>query len=604
MAIGFRQEQRQTQKLVMTPQMQQSIQLLQMSVLELEQVALQEVAQNPFLEIADDTEPLEDEQRAEALGTPEDIPENPDHLSMGEEGPDSPIPSASDDSWDDDSPSQDMASSDTSSLEDDWSESTSDGDEAELREGFDAIDVDWETAWDGSENRVYTPRDPEDEDRDFTSYVSRRETLSEKLLWQLRVSVHGDKNLKIGEYIIGSLDDDGYLREPMGEIARACHALPEEVEAILKVIQTFDPVGVGARSLTESLTIQLRQKGVTDPVVYALVQDHLDGLQKKKFRELAKTLDTTSEKIEEAFALISSLDPKPGSAQNADEVRPVLPDVIVREIDDRYVVFMNDGRMGGLRVNEYYRSLMKDQAVFTTNQDKEFVQEKLRGALWLLKNIERRKNTILRVAEAIVDFQQAFFQKGASGLRPLTLREVAEVVGMHESTVARVTSGKYMDTPRGMFELKYFFSPGLSTASGEDASSTSIKEALRQLIENEDQKNPLSDQRISEIFEERGVEIARRTVAKYRDQLKILSAKQRKAMAQAEKGKGRARSVENPIRNPDANSYAAVFADSENHGLGYEQPAPRQENRPNKRVRLADIIGPAGRSRKNRPVLS
>jgi RNA polymerase sigma-54 factor len=337
----------------------------------------------------------------------------------------------------------------------------------------------------------------------------------------------------------------------MVEVAEACNATVEEVEAVLRVIQTFEPVGVAARSLTESLTIQLRQRGLNDPLLYSLVTDHLDGLQKKKFRELARTFNVEEERIREAFAIISSLDPRPGAAQNAEEVQPVVPDVIVQEIDGRYVVTLNEGRMSGLRVNEYYRSLLRGTDAFGNPTDKEFANEKLRGALWLIRNIERRKNTIIRVAEAIVDFQQAFFQKGPSGLRPLTLREVAEVVGMHESTVARVTSNKYMDTPRGIFEMKFFFSPGLTTASGDDASSTAIKDALQQMIAAEDPKNPLSDQRISELFAEKGINIARRTVAKYRDQLHILSAKQRKAMAQASKSKEKSGMEPLPVSQPD-----------------------------------------------------
>jgi RNA polymerase sigma-54 factor len=619
MALGFRQEQRQTQKLVMTPQMQQSIQLLQMSMLELEQVALQEVAENPFLELADDTEEVEEEQRADALGTPEAIAEDPNHLHMGMEDPPAPSGETTDEGdWDSDEHLRlDNASlnhaegDDAETLFDlETADSTTSSD---VGSHLDDVDCDWETTWDGSENRVYTPLDPDEEDRDFAATMAKKESLIDRLMWQLRVSLHGDKNLRIGTYIIGSLDEDGYLRAPMAEVAIDCDATVEEVEGVLRVIQMFDPVGVAARSLTESLSIQLRQRGFNDPILLALVTDHLDGLQKKKFRELARVLDVSEARIREAFAVITSLDPRPGAAQNAAEVQPVLPDVLVQEIDGRYVVMLNEGRMGGLRVNEYYRSLLKGTDLFANPTDKEFANEKLRGALWLIRNIERRKNTIIRVAEAIVDFQQAFFQKGPSGLRPLTLREVADVVGMHESTVARVTSSKYMDTPRGIFELKFFFSPGLTTVSGDDASSTAIKDALQQMIAGEDPRNPLSDQKISELFALKGVNIARRTVAKYRDQLHILSAKQRKAMNQATQSKGKvvskgretgdsrggpqSRTISQPARGTQSLSY-----DWEETGAGESANGQETAEAAPRRLSLAEIIALGRRNNGHRMI--
>ena len=335
------------------------------------------------------------------------------------------------------------------------------------------------------------------------------------------------RDRQIGEYIIGSIDEDGYLRIPLEEVAGETGCTPSEAEAVLRVVQGFDPVGVGARDLAECLILQLEARGEKDPLIFRIVGEHLDMLQKKKFREIARELQVDEDLVRAVFHKISHLEPMPGRSRTAAEVRYALPDVVVRKVDEDYVVFMNEGRTAGLRLNQYYRQLLSSPDAFSS-QEKEFAQEKLKSAVWLLRNIEKRKSTILKVSEAIMDFQREFLDKGTPGLRPLTLREIAEVVGMHESTVARVTTGKYIDTPRGVYELKYFFSPGLQTDTGEDASSTSIKEMLNQMVAAEDPRRPLSDQRLAEMLQERGITIARRTVAKYREQLRILSAKLRK----------------------------------------------------------------------------
>lgn len=499
MALSLNQVQKQTQRLIMTPQMQQSIQLLQMSAQELEQLAGQEVMENPFLEIAEESE-SDAEQKTESdseASTPEEgiI----DFTYSAAEG-DAPTPSE--------------ASTDQTSAE---------------SESFSDVDVNWEDFYDDSESRVYTPSEPVEEERDFTDFVAFRENLYDSLNWQLHVSSLDKEQTRIGEYIIGSLDDDGYLRVPLEELAEELSVSEEDVDDVLRVIQTFDPVGVGARDLAECLRIQLENKGIKDKITLTIVQDYLDLLQKKKFKEIARDLKIEESKVHEVFHQISHLEPKPGRSGNSDDVKYIQPDVFVKKVDDEYMIFLNEGKTGGLRINRYYRNLLQ-QSDFSS-KEKEFAIAKYKSAVWLIKNIEKRKSTILKVSEAVMAFQKDFLEKGTSGLCPLTLKQVAEVVGMHESTVARVTTNKYIETPRGIFELKYFFSPGLETDSGVDASSTSIKAMLAELIANENPKKPYSDQKLAELIRDKGVNIARRTVAKYREQMRILSAKMRREVS-------------------------------------------------------------------------
>ncbi len=512
------QAQKQLQRLVMTPQMQQSIQLLQMTSMELEQLAEMEMMQNPFLEMMeedDDTDERGIGEEVEGIGDAESNDERYDSDEDYSSNEDREL------SKDNDSDNMEVTVSEAKTSEDDQSLSS------EETERFGDVDVDWDNYYDGSEGKAYTPPNPDDEDRDFQDYVSQPASLYDSLKWQLGISSLSGLDQKVGEFIIGSIDDDGYMRLPLEEIAAATGADVDRVGGVLRVIQSFDPVGVAARDLVECLILQLEAMGEKDPLVYDIVRSHLDTLQRKKFKELAKLLNVDESEVRAVFLRIGQLEPMPGRSRTSSEVRYALPDVMVRGVDDRYVVFLNEGRMSGLRLNDYYRQLLTTPDMFTP-KEKDFAQEKLKSAVWLLKNIEKRKNTILKVSEAIMDFQKEFLEKGTPGLVPLTLREVAEVVGMHESTVARVTTGKYIDTPRGVFELKYFFSPGLQTDSGEDASSTSIKDMLARMIGNENPAKPLNDQRLSEMLQEQGITIARRTVAKYREQLRILPAKLRK----------------------------------------------------------------------------
>lgn len=506
MALSLQQVQKQTQKLIMTPQMQQSIQLLQMSAMELEQLATQEMIENPFLEISEELETGED-QKAET-------PENAETAKEAEAQADPAYTAAE--------PETDAAEPPPLSAE-----PAIPGEQ----EHFNDMDVNWRECYEEEgDTRTYTPSEHQDDDRDFSDYVPVRENLYDNLKWQLHVSLADKRSLEIGDYIIGNIDEDGYLRVPLEELAADLKCSLAEVENILKLIQTFEPVGVGARNLSECLRLQLEGRGVKDRVTLEIVGRHLDLLQKKKFKEIARHLGIDESKVREVFHTISHLEPKPGRSQSSEDVKYIQPDVFVKKVDEKYMIYLNEGKTSGLRINSYYRSLLQRSGGFT-EKEKEFAQEKYKAAVWLIKNIEKRKSTILKVTEAVMTFQKEFLEKGTKALRPLTLKEIAEVVSMHESTVARVTTNKYVETPRGIFELKYFFSPGLETSSGENASSTSIKELLSQLIASENGKKPYSDQKLAEMIQQRGINIARRTVAKYREQMHILSAKMRRQVA-------------------------------------------------------------------------
>lgn len=511
MALSLHQEQRlrQEHRLVMTQQMQQSIKLLQMSAMELEQLATAEMLENPFLEIAEDDP---EDENTEDQPTPEDFADD-----------DSPDTSA-DQAADDPPQVSDLDLMEMATAGDDTAADTA---AADTVEHFDEVDVNWDDYYDGSESPVYAHHDSAEEERDFTEIMSVPQSLYSSLQWQLGVAPLSDEQRRIGEYIIGNIDDDGYLRIPLEEIAADLGCTVEAVAEVLAIVQTFEPVGVGARDLAECLRLQLRARGIKDALVTEILTHHFNLLQQKKFRELAREMKVDVARIHEVFQLVSKLEPKPGKSRSAEQVRYSIPDVVVKKVDNKYMIFLNEGRTAGLRINRYYRSLLQDGAI-GDGKDKEFAQEKFRNAVWLIKNVEKRKSTILKVCEAIVSFQHDFFEKGTRYLKPLTLREIAEVVQMHESTVARVTTNKYMETPRGIFELKYFFSPGLEMESGEEASSTAIKDLLQQLVDTEDPDCPHSDQRLTELIQSRGINIARRTVAKYREQLKILPAKLRR----------------------------------------------------------------------------
>lgn len=526
MALHLSQQLRQSQRLVMTPQMQQSIALLQMNSLELEQHLETELAENPFLEISDRGE--EDDQlvgseveTADVAGEGRDFEDGDDDWMNGAE----PGAAADVDSLGGDAAPA-LALTDGAA-----SEAPGDLDPALMPadEGRGTVDVDFDSLFDDTEPRLNSSSYEQlDEENDFTTYTAMPETLYEKLRKQLYLAQLEGKQLDIGEYILGLLDEDGYLRTPVEEIAEEFSVEPCDVEDVLMVIQSFEPTGVAARDLPECLMLQMEELGVKDRDYYRVVRNHFKQLQGRKFREITKALNVPESKLSEIFNYIIKLDPHPGRRYAAQEVRHIKPDVFVKEVDGEYLYYVNEGRAGALRINKFYRDLLARKEKVFTGAEREFAMSKFKNAVWLIKNIEKRKGTVLRVTEAIMQFQKEFLTRGVEALRPLTLKEIAAMVDMHESTIARVTTGKYVETPQGTFELKYFFSSGLETEDGEDASSRSIKEKIREIIGDEDARKPLSDQKIANMLQKSGLRIARRTVAKYREQMKFLPAKLRR----------------------------------------------------------------------------
>lgn len=368
-----------------------------------------------------------------------------------------------------------------------------------------------------------------EEYKNFENYITRQPSLYEHLHFQLSLALKDEKDLKIGEYIIGNIDNNGYLTVAVEEMAASLNESPADVERVLKVIQTFSPYGVGARDLSECLLLQLFHYGKESDIAKEIIQHHLDDLAKGKITKLAGKLGVSPHQIQEICDLIRTLDPRPGlQYSNNEQIKYVVPDVLVEKIEDEYVVIINDLHFPRLIINHVYENILKKPDNFSV-ETKKYLEEKMGAALWLIKSIEQRRMTLYKVASCIVDIQRDFFEKGVAYLKPLTLKQVADVVNVHESTVSRATANKYMQTPQGLFELKYFFSSGIHAGDSEDkVSSTSIKHMLQDIIAKEDNTNPLSDEAIAKILSERGIKISRRTVAKYRQELGIPSTMSRK----------------------------------------------------------------------------
>jgi len=462
----MRQELRLQQRLA--PQLIQSLHLLQLPALDLEQLVRQELEANPLLE---EVPQMEIEQRQEK---PEQEGQQP---------------------------------------------------EQELSDDFDAAD------WSAYLNDAYEMNSGMRRETDRSAEVYEpipvyEETLADDLMDQLRLLVDDEVDREIGEYIIGNLDDNGFLAATVEEIAETLAQPAARVAKVLKVVQTLDPPGVGARDLREALLIQLREKGFEDHPAYRIVEECFEELMHKRTKEIMRHLRLDKDDVAEAMEIIASLNPKPAALTHGAGERTIIPDLIVEKLDDEYIVMLNDRSIPLLRVNPGYRNLLNQAS---SDEAKKYVVERLNSAKWLIKSIEQRRTTMLRVMNAIVKHQRAFFEDGIMHLKPMVLQEIADEIGMHVSTVSRVSNGKYAQTPHGVFELKFFFDGKLGVADGEDMASKAVKDKIRRMIEEEDKHNPLSDQAIADrLSAESGIEIARRTVAKYRDQLRIPSARLRK----------------------------------------------------------------------------
>jgi len=483
MAIEIKQQLRLSQQLVMTPQLQQAIKLLQLSRLELVNLVQQELQENPVLEEAAETEEVvtpSSEVQTEAE------PPEPQVTQATEVAP-----------------------------------------EREPTDAEKVADLDWQSYMDAYPQTSFSERPEEDERRSLESTLTRRPLLSDHLEWQLQLSTLGDEERAIASFIIGNLDDDGYLQATLEEIAQQSGRPPDLVEATLAKFQAFDPPGVAARDLRECLLIQLRVLGIDDPLVRTLVEEHLGGLQKRDFRGIARVLGLTIEEVAAAGRVIARLEPRPGRAFGGEDPIYITPDIFVIKTGDDFHILLNEDGLPKLRINSLYRDVLL-RGSGAAKDTKDYVQEKVRSAIWLIKSIHQRQRTIYRVMQSIIKYQREFFERGINYLKPLNLRDVADDIEMHESTVSRVTTNKYVHTPQGIFELKYFFNSSISRFDGEAVASESVKERIRRIISAEDPRRPLSDQRIAEMLKAANIDIARRTVTKYREAMNILSSTQRR----------------------------------------------------------------------------
>jgi RNA polymerase sigma-54 factor len=477
MSMEARLSLRQSQRVVMTPLLQQAIQLLQLSTLELQEVVQKELLENPL---------LEESPEADAPDAPQ---------ATAEAAPTSPVsepPPA-------DSPSRDERGTD------------------DLPFDLNAVMFD-----DHEERSLVSQEDRED--LPFENLVKSSESLTDHLDEQLRFTVEDLVVRRIGEEIIGNLDEDGYLRAGIDEIAQRCSVPPTEVEKVLTMVQGFDPPGVAARSIQECLLIQLRVDPNPDPVSVEIVEQYFDDLSRRRYPDIARAMKLPLDRIMESVEEIMGLEPKPGRRFGGNDSRYIIPDVVVYKLSGEYVVVLNEDGIPRLRVNSLYRSLLRSSG----DEAKQYVEQKLRSAVWLIKSVDQRQRTLRKVTTSIVKFQREFLDKGLAYLRPLSLRDVGEDIGMHESTISRVTTNKYVETPQGLFELKFFFHSGIASGDGEMVSSVSVKKMIQDLLANEDPAKPLSDQEVAQILKGRGLTIARRTVAKYREELGILPSHQRR----------------------------------------------------------------------------
>ena len=390
-------------------------------------------------------------------------------------------------------------------------------------------ELDWQVYLQEDGNYEYFPTDNGRDDPSLESTLSDETSLTDYLLWQLSLSEQSDLARQIGAFLIGNIDENGYLNCQIGEVSELFDVTCGEAECVLEAVQGFDPAGVGARDLRECLLIQLRQLDMQDSLASSIVSRHIDHIDERNFKRIARNLRASLEDVIAAVDLIRALDPKPGSRYGASRVEYIVPDVYVVRVGDDYQIMLNDDDVPKLSINAQYQRMMR-RGNGLQEDAKEYLEEKFRSAVWLVKGIEQRRQTLTKVANSLCVFQRDFLDKGLAYLSPLVLRDVADDIGMHESTVSRVTTNKYMHTPQGVFELKFFFHSGLKSFAGDAMSSVSVKETIRKMVNAEDDRKPLSDQQLVAMLQEKNIDIARRTVAKYRQELNIPSASRRRRL--------------------------------------------------------------------------
>lgn len=464
MKMGFELNLSQTQKLIMTPELRQAIQILQFNNVELTDYINKQLEINPFIESV----------------------ENKNDEGSSEEEP---------------------VSEKKENDEIDWKE---------LAEKYDDFSY-----------RTYEQNVDDENKQSFESYTSKKLSLKDHLMVQLGMTVKTEKEKRIGVFIIESLDKKGYLGCSLQDISLLLNEDMVEVERILRHVQTFDPVGIASRDLSECLMIQLKEKQIQDKNVYIIVEKYLEEIATNKIQKIAKELQLSVSRVQSICDIIKMLEPKParGFIVDSDNIRYIVPDVTIEKINDEYIIIVNDSYLPTLTISNYYRNIITNLKDKDANK---FLTDKLNSSMWLIKSIEQRRMTLYNVVESILKFQRKFFDEGKSALKPLVLKDVADDIGVHESTVSRATNGKYVQTPRGLFELKYFFASSLGESTGGEVSSTSVKSKIQKLIDEENSQKPLSDQKISDMLKDDGIKISRRTVAKYRDEMRIPSSSMRR----------------------------------------------------------------------------
>jgi RNA polymerase sigma-54 factor len=511
-----------SQRLVLTPQMRQRIELLAMTKLELADMVQTELSANPVLdEVApgegvDDNSPLADELAAVDATTaditsPGDAPPQPAAPETGLT--ESPMPG-------------DTQSLSTATLE----PGPVDGEAEPERERDPFEEVDFGSTFEEYLDPGYKTHEYEAKDEvSFENMLTRRDSLCEQLIWQLHLTECSDEVRAAGEAIIGNLDENtGFLDATIEEIAAMGPWEIEIVQQAAAVVQRLDPVGCAARDVRESLLVQLDYYGFGDRLAVQMVRDHLESLQTHKLPELTKLLNVPLEQVLEEMEIIKKLDPKPGRKYSSEEAQPVVPEVTIEKIGDDYIIRFEDDGLPHLRINRTYRQMMESKD--SSKETRDYIKERFRSAVDLLKNIEHRRQTIYRVCHSIVERQRDFLDHGIEQLRPMMLKDIAEDIGMHLSTVSRVVNRKYVNTPQGVYELRRFFTEGMRSDTGEDVSTRVLKLKIKKMIEAEDPHHPITDDEVAKRLARDGVKMSRRTVAKYRDQMRIPGSRERRAI--------------------------------------------------------------------------
>ncbi len=475
MALELRQQLKLTQQLIMTPQLQMAIKLLQLSRLELLDQIHQELEENPALEEVQETQ--QEERNAEPAEKTE-----PESVDNQEVTIDEKLPE----------------------------------------------DIDWSNYIDEYNSVGRTSFETENRDAPrYEAFISKKESLNEHLIWQLAMSFPAEYEQELGSLIIGNLNKDGYLDVPLEDLVLTSGASPEQVQDALELVQSFDPVGVAARDLGECLLIQAHRLGIDTPLITAIIENHMNHLENKNYKAISRALKVKFDEVVAAVNVIRSLEPRPGREFSDETPQYIVPDIYVYKVDNDFVIMLNDDGMPKLRVNALYKKSLSQKEKLPGDAEN-YIQEKMRSAAWLIKSIHQRQKTIYKVMESILRYQRDFFERGIAHLKPMVLRDVAQDIEMHESTISRVTTNKYAYTPQGIFELKYFFNSSIRKSHGGEIASASVQQKIKDIIANENPRKPYSDDKIAKLLKEANIKIARRTVAKYREILGVLPSNKRK----------------------------------------------------------------------------